>query len=333
MTALPMGREPRPGVIWATVAGRQQGARFPIQSMSILDRFFSPKPPDAAEQFRAGRKRLIRAISTADTEEERIALAGQLHLMESERDVKTADKLAEQARHLGRGAVEVKAREGRASKAREALAKAMAGVARMLGFNAAPAPAAAQAPTQPSPNAGPVLSPFPTLPDRPSAADLGAFILALVQVNKPALAGLEGVDACHAEGRKLEVLGDIIKDVMAVDPSGKILERLESPTARERNEAARVMEPIIRRAMGAPGQAGDSLAVDGGLRGLDRVKAAFARDARPAPNTPAPKADSIVGKLTGVNRTAAAFREQAGLPPLPNHQAAAFAHDRLTKKD
>lgn len=159
------------------------------------------------------------------------------------------------------------------------------------GRSAPSAPAAN--PTSPAPQAGSAPAPMPKLPSNPMADDIGQYLVSLID---PSAMDLSSPETASASLRKIELMRDIVGAVRAVDPDGKMLERLDSTNNREREDAARQVEAIIRTAEA-------------------KTTATSAAPISPATTTAAQEPQG----LRGIARVEAAIRSQIGLKPNSRH--------------
>ena len=260
-------------------------------------------------RHRLGLKKMRRAAN-ASHGVERDALLAEVALVDAQSRSVNAERTSARS---ARGPF-ARMGEHAANSARATLAAVTERVARVLGLNVNPASAT---------------SPAPAAAATPSAvaddADVSTRIRELLTVDRARLKADVRTRANYRDtlARNMATLEHLISAVAAADPTGKVFEQLDDQDPTVRRKAAATIAPLLRAA-----EAGS---VATSAKAPTRSAPTPPRVATPAP-TPAPKGESIVGKLSGVAKTAAAMREQAGLEPLAQHRAAVIAGEREQKK-
>ena len=198
-------------------------------------------------------KALRREVATADGEE-KDALTAELALLQAEADLQTKEKLA--AYYVAAKSPRASQWRQEATRAKSTLGAIKARLSAMLGF--------APAPTTPAPAPAPAPTPPSTPPVRASAPSRDAW-RTVNAGSSPEAVEAAMLDLCAYPSRALgpdwakdptamvQVLkraDSVLKfmdSVLKIDPTGKVIERVEGGTPSERKEAARIIGGILQR--------------------------------------------------------------------------------------
>lgn len=279
-------------------------------------------PPGVLARAKA---RGLRRLAGMVSDEDRDAAEAAIELSEAERAAVAASRMADfESKRPGQKMFS--GVRGRVASAGAALAGIKSKVMGLLGIQSAPV--ASKAPV----NTG-------TDPESVEARVAGMFKFDPRAIGRTATV------------EKVEQIQRFVDRVQAIDPSGKVLERVSDGTPDERTAAAKVIAGILDglstpQASATATPATPSKPAPSAPRGLSGVEAAIAKEigtarststttpfrpatvpskpSAPAPVKPAPvQGGSLSSRLTGSAKAEAAIREEMGLPPKPEHVALA----------